>query len=80
VRFPEDHHTSTVEGAAAWERARGEADDDVADDRRLDARDEIERDAVLYCETCDQTVTGPCTQPVDMGGGMVDTPCAIEEG
>jgi hypothetical protein len=32
VRFPEDHHTSTVEGAAAWERARGEADDAWPDD------------------------------------------------
>lgn len=47
-RFPEDHHTSTVEGAAAWECARGESDDcpygldEAGWDRYLDARDERE--------------------------------------
>ena len=50
-RFPEDHHTSTVEGAAAWERARGEADDygldEIGYDRYAEAGDELAHDRAV---------------------------------
>ena len=29
------------------------------------------------CRSCGRRVLAPCTEPVDMGGGMVDTPCDL---